>query len=401
MLEKIAIRHYKCLQEELVEFKPLTILTGKNNSGKSSILQTVLLAARNCNPKNRERMYDVVSKYLDIKYNFEMFINGDTIICKNAEYDLFKDENTLLFEENLFYLTSNRVGQEDIVKSNMQYKVGNNGEFLFGALWNFFADNVHFDMSVHDCNKLIDMCSNPHVIYNVRKSMLKFLYTDSSGECKNEEFLSKVDDHKNIDEIVRDEAFRMQHDIASSLYNAVMTLPVAINCWLSYIADSPTIIISEYVTAGTCKVYFRQNDVEEEINPFNVGSGLSYLAKVLILCFLAKPGDVVIIENPEIHLHPGAQSRLGEFFCFLASKGIQLIVETHCEHLLNSLRYQVYKEQIASTDVIIYYKENAKRHFEKILIARDGYYANTKNQKITFPQGFFDISVQKLMELGL
>lgn len=401
MLEKIDIRHYKCLRDELVEFKPLTILTGKNNSGKSSILQTVLLAARNCNAKNRERMYDVVSKYLDIKHDFSIYMNEDHVLCQNSSYGSFKDEQALLFEESLYYLTSNRVGQEDIVKSNMQYKVGNNGEFLFGSLWNFFADKVHFEMSTDDCNKMIDMCSNQHVIYDVRKAMLNFIYRDSAGECKDEEFLKKDDTYREIDKIVRADEFRMQPELAKTFYSAVMTIPVAINCWLSYIADSPTIIISEFVTAGTCKVYFRQHGVEEEINPFNVGSGLSYLAKVLILCFLAKPGDVVIIENPEIHLHPGAQSRLGEFFCFLASKGIQLIVETHCEHLLNSLRYQVYKEQIASNDVIIYYKENAKRHFEKILIASDGYYANAENEKITFPQGFFDISVQKLMELGL
>lgn len=127
---------------------------------------------------------------------------------------------------------------------------------------------------------------------------------------------------------------------------------------------------------------------------------MSYLAKVLILCFLAKPGDVVMIENPEIHLHPRAQSRLGEFFAFMAGKGIQLVIETHCEHLLSSLRYQVYKDRLRSDDVILYYKTDAQTPFDQLRINEKGRYMNREGKQCGFPTGFFDVSVDQLLEIG-
>ena len=119
-----------------------------------------------------------------------------------------------------------------------------------------------------------------------------------------------------------------------------------------------------YLFSAICKLLLYYFVFEKEISPFNLGSGMSYLAKVLILCFLAKPGDVVMIENPEIHLHPRAQSRLGEFFAFLASRGVQLVVETHCKDILNSLHYQLYAEKLKADDVIIYYKASSEKPFQ-------------------------------------
>ena len=60
MISRLHIKNYKCLHDEDMKFRPLTVLTGTNSSGKSSVLQTVLLLARNCNPQNRDRMYELI-----------------------------------------------------------------------------------------------------------------------------------------------------------------------------------------------------------------------------------------------------------------------------------------------------------------------------------------------------
>ena len=180
---------------------------------------------------------------------------------------------------------------------------------------------------------------------------------------------------------------------------AITKIGIILNAYFSYITDLNIILKIERITSDQVKVYFQQNDINK-INPFNLGSGMSYLAKVLIICFLAKPGDVVMIENPEIHLHPKAQSRLGEFFAFLASKGIQLIIETHSEHLLDNLRYQIFKEKFSKDDVIIYYKDSAQTPFERIFISNDGHFATPEGKKRAFPKGFFDASLEQLLEIG-
>ncbi|MCC4821032.1 AAA family ATPase, partial [Vibrio lentus] len=116
------------------------------------------------------------------------------------------------------------------------------------------------------------------------------------------------------------------------------TLAYQVSRWLSLVTDTKTELKTESLSSSQVQVYFEDATLGH-VSPFNLGAGMSYVAKVIILCLVAKKGDLVIIENPEIHLHPKAQAELGVFFSFIASSGIQLVVETHCEHLINKIRH--------------------------------------------------------------
>lgn len=395
MLKNIHIKKFKCLEDENLEFGGLTILAGKNSSGKSTVIQSILLAARNCNPQNKERMYNAVSKYLDLPFDFELADETNIYACSNDKSEKIPND-TLAYEESLYYLSSNRFGQEDLPKFSREYKVGDNGEFLIGTFINLLAHNVNFKLTDEDYSELLDMCRNENIFKDIMYSIKNTINNT------NPEAHYKIDEDLDcIKEFILNKELRNKcSDITKKSVFGMMDIPIIINCWLTHITDSKNAFLAEIITSDRCKAYFQQQGIGE-INPFNVGTGMSFLVKVLILCFLAKPGDVVLIENPEIHLHPKAQSRLGEFFSFLASKKIQLIIETHCEHLINSLRYQVYKKKISKDYIVIHYKEDENTHFQKIRISDDGYYINTDGKKIPFPNGFFDVSIQQLMEIGL
>lgn len=70
----------------------------------------------------------------------------------------------------------------------------------------------------------------------------------------------------------------------------------------------------------------------------NMGFGVSYALPVVVAGLMAAAGGLVIVENPEAHLHPAGQSRMGVFLAWLASKGVQVLVETHSDHVLNGMR---------------------------------------------------------------
>lgn len=70
----------------------------------------------------------------------------------------------------------------------------------------------------------------------------------------------------------------------------------------------------------------------------NMGFGVSYALPIVVAGLTAALGGLVIVENPEAHLHPAGQSRMGVFLAWLASKGIQVLVETHSDHILNGMR---------------------------------------------------------------
>ena len=73
----------------------------------------------------------------------------------------------------------------------------------------------------------------------------------------------------------------------------------------------------------------------------SVGVGVSQVLPVIVLCLLAEPGDLIILEQPELHLHPALQQRLGDFLLECAHSGRQLLIETHSDHLVTRVRRRV------------------------------------------------------------
>src|SRR5438046_1441121 len=78
-----------------------------------------------------------------------------------------------------------------------------------------------------------------------------------------------------------------------------------------------------------------------EYRPTNVGFGITYALPIVVSILSARPGSLVIIENPEAHLHPRGQVRMGELLSLASTAGIQVLIETHSDHVLNGIRLAV------------------------------------------------------------
>ena len=138
--------------------------------------------------------------------------------------------------------------------------------------------------------------------------------------------------------------------------------------------------------------------------PVHVGFGLSYalpiIASVLIHCSQLLAGDVetalLMIENPEAHLHPSGQTMMGKMLAFAASWGLQTVVETHSDHLLNGVRIAIKEGKTACTDVKCYYFRasgaNSLTNVDRLSIDRYGMLDH-------WPDGFFDETEKSLMQL--
>src|ERR1039458_3730849 len=89
--------------------------------------------------------------------------------------------------------------------------------------------------------------------------------------------------------------------------------------------------------------------------PSNIGYGLTYAFPLLVAGLCADPGQVLIVDSPEAHLHPRGQSRMGQFLAQAAAPGPQVIVETHSDHVLNGILIAVRDGVIAPDDVAIHF----------------------------------------------
>ena len=73
----------------------------------------------------------------------------------------------------------------------------------------------------------------------------------------------------------------------------------------------------------------------------NAGFGISYALPIVVAALRAAAGGLLLVENPEAHLHPAGQSRIGGFLARVAADGVQVFVETHSDHVLNGIRVAV------------------------------------------------------------
>lgn len=349
-IKKVKIKGFKLFEEEEFDFRNLTILTGENSSGKSSLIQSLLylgnplgLIGTSLNSDLHEYLRTLGQKELfNINGAKEIHIESDNlrqqwIKQENSLQQLIGDfqfPNNLSYPENLIYLNANK------------HRINQISQYIENLNNRFFGIYGDFLINYYEHNKR-------HLINN---------------------------------ELIFDENY------------SSFTLEGQINFWLQYITNIEDLTIeTEKITPTIVKNSFKiKND---EFLPENLGTGLSHLFAILVICLSATKGNIIIIENPEIHLHPKAQAKLGEFFAFIASREIQLIVETHNDHILNKVAYEIYKNNISERDVIIHYFSNPYKK-ETIFFNERGQFINEQNMSIQFPEGFFDATLREIFEIN-
>jgi predicted ATPase len=348
MINHLEIKSFKCIRHESLDFAPLTLLAGPNSSGKSTVIQAILLGAGICEQENLVRLKEVVKPFSRFSEVYNRYDNASSVEIKITgrgwDVPLYRTlsasgnavtepvaPGVLAYESNLFYLCANRVGPEALAELNLEMKIGESGQYALG----YFERRK--DKPVHES------------------------LVEGKAPAK--------------------------------------TLKAQVAWWLSFITGYEVGPVVEKVTEFQVRVSFNTPELGE-ISPLNSGAGTSYLLKLLVMCLTAEPGHVLLMENPEIHLHPAAQARLGCLFAFLASSGVQVIAETHCEHLVNRVRYEVYKKNLSAESCVIHYKPDDKTPFSRLGINERGHFVNPDGHETAFPGGFFDSTLSELLEMS-
>jgi predicted ATPase len=132
--------------------------------------------------------------------------------------------------------------------------------------------------------------------------------------------------------------------------------------------------------------------------PTNVGFGLTYVLPVLVAILSLPAGGILLLENPEAHLHPKGQVLIGELLAWAAEGGVQVIVETHSDHILNGVRLAVKSTKVSPESVALHYfqrKTDSEQLSSQIISPR----IDVKGRIDQWPVGFFDEWDKSLEEL--
>ncbi|MBW4863557.1 MAG: AAA family ATPase [Paeniclostridium sp.] len=306
MISKLKIEGLKSIDVIDMSMKNLNLLLGTNSSGKSTMIQSILLASQSVNKGSAPLNGNLVSigefrearnfitNAKEIKVELETDCGNYSIRFKedidsqSGEACIKIDDTTeevkkfLTIDEGIHYLSASRIGHRDTYDKNFStiYKFGLQGEYAL----DYFEKHKE---DILDDELIIDKSSN--------------------------------------------------------------TLEKQVNYWLKYIVNT-SIVTNDIKETDKLKAKFESSS-GRGVRTKNIGSGLSYLISIIIMCLSMKKESTLIIENPEIHLHPKAQSKLTELFVFIANNERQLILETHSDHIFNGLRVAIVQNKIEKNNM--------------------------------------------------
>lgn len=175
---------------------------------------------------------------------------------------------------------------------------------------------------------------------------------------------------------------------------SVETLNFQVSAWMSQISPGTNVKAEKLKGLDLIRLgyeFTKSTGRTSEILPLNVGFGLTYALPIVVALLSAKPGDVLLIENPESHLHPYGQAAISRIMSLAAENGVQIFVESHSDHIINGILVSINQRNktpgINSEKVSIsYFDREPDQHTSKatpISIQTDGRIKNP-------PPGFFD-----------
>jgi predicted ATPase len=256
------------------------------------------------------------------------------------------------------------------------------------------------DIDTHQTDYLLDDCKFHYLSCHrigVNDIYAKNMLNESDFGIDGEYALAYL--LKNEGEAISDELCATDSNIPNSLLEQV-------KYWLNYIIET-TLSINDIKKTNHLQVKYNNNPTNASsealyCRPINVGSGVSYLISIIICCLGSESDSIIIIENPEIHLHPKAQSRLCDFLYFVSQSGRQLFVETHSDHIFNGLRVGVSTGKISQEDISVNFfalnKQQCETQCNPIFFQKYGKIVGT-NEKMDISDLFdqFEIDLDRML----
>lgn len=335
MIKQIEIKNFKSLKTVDVSVSNLNLLMGLNGMGKSSFIQTLLLLMQS--DKLEERVIDLNGILAQIGQG------------RDALYQ-FAEEEKIVFEltfEGHPKFTWKFGYQKD--KEKLTAESGYTKEQMI-----FFRKNTkHFQYIRAERIGPRDIYEASSVVVADKKQLgllgeYAAYYINVFGQ-----------EHEVIE--------KLRHPKANS--NNLLS---QVNTWMKEISPGVS-LNTKYVPEVNKVILDYQFDlIKDKTNSFrpkNVGFGISYVLPIVLALLTAEEGKIIVIENPESHIHPRGQAELGKLISLAASIGAQLFVETHSDHILNGIRVAVKESNIEKSKVNVLYFEKTtteKEQFTKI-----------------------------------
>jgi len=365
VLRNIQLENFKASRDVDIRLAPLTVLAGLNSTGKSTLLQAIGLLRQS---------YDLNGKTTGLSLSGTLVHLGQfgDVLSESAVGDTV----AIAIDEN-----------------------GKPNRWIFRG--HREANQLSFDELPPDPP---DFVTSPYFQYlQADRLVPQTLYPQAPQRDRDLGFLGAHGEY-TVDflsqtakqNVSKKRTFpRTGFGISDDLWDKIAPTDALLDQvagWLQQL--SPGARLSTTTVNGTDEVLLQFSYIgkyreagSNAYRPTNVGFGLTYSLPIVVSCLAAPNGALLLMENPEAHLHPRGQTALGELIARSVSDGVQVIVETHSDHLLNGLRLAVKAKRLVPADVVMHFfsrpTETGDVFVQSPAILENGRLSN-------WPVGFFD-----------
>ncbi|WP_419589462.1 AAA family ATPase [Thiolapillus sp.] len=365
MITQVNLKHFKCFELLKLPLTNLTLLSGANASGKSSILQAMVL------------LHQTMREH---EWSTRLMLNGNTLKLGTVADVVDKVHGRHAFEIGL------REGSD-------------------AYSWEFSGDRSDMSLTIDSIDISGSVTTNP--------KKLQFMFPDDS----NNTAVNLANRIRGLTYITAERIGPREFYPLEDRQNASVVGPAgeyAISILHSgrdekvlkglEIDDVPAtrlrqvearmqtffpgcgLAVEKVPRMNAVTLGLRTSEDTDFHRPVNVGFGLTQVLPIVVAALSANSHDILLIENPEVHLHPAGQALMGQFLADVASAGVQVIIETHSDHILNGIRRAVRSKILKPDQATLHFFRPRKDNQSQVISPQ---LDETGNVDI-WPEGFFD-----------
>ena len=376
-ISALTAENFKCFHQLELPCAPLTLLTGYNAAGKSTVLQALLLMTQGLRVSPNGTLLPLNGDWVELgsgadllnydgaKLYFRLGLtSGSEKLVWHFDFDRELSPRGLMRFKQLVYSTDARskTFRSKILPTPMM--------------------RVPLIDSIREVIFLGAERTGQERIYPVPSMPFRRAGdVGSRGEFAPYWYLECADEEVDV-------ARRHPTD-------ARETVRAQVEAWVNELFPGARANTDRLTSDAPVHLTFSLSKTSAWSKPANVGFGLSYAFPMLVALLTAPKDSIIVVDSAEAHLHPRAQSAVGRLLAQMAAAGLQIVLESHSDHLLNGVRLAVREGLLAPTDTTIHFFGSGDRVGQITTVEID------QNGAIgDWPAGFFDQTEQDLAALS-
>jgi predicted ATPase len=382
MLTAIEIESFKCFQKLVLPLRPLTLLSGRNASGKSTVLQALVLLHQTA---------------VEAQWSTELRLNGSLVTLGTAGDVIDKVTGRHTFG---IALATDTVRCEWLFQSLDRHAMSipvKSARRLYQDGMRIVYEGVGTDASPR-LHYLLPLAPLPvdhgHAPLVATLGGIQYISAERLGPRETYPLADSTRHDvgaqgENAPALLYWYGDNLVHE-ALVLGPAPPTLRRQVEAWMREFFPGCGLDVQPVPNANQVSLGLRTSDATTYHRPQHIGFGLTHVLPIITAALAAKAWNVLLIENPETHLHPAGQALMGQFLARVAAAGVQVLLETHSDHVLNGVRRAVRDSMLAPEDVAIHFFQERDRVAAEGLSQVVSPQIDSEGNIDHWPEGFFD-----------